>query len=197
MKMKLKILSVTAVAAMGFGLLCQQAHANPINGTIQIGGLAELNNQTVASATGVLAIGLSSVASDTGAYAGTMSDAVTWEYPFSWSPVVLPSPYLWSFTGGPSGWTYTFVLQSIAAANQGGYLDLSGNGYATITGTLSPYTETDGTWSLAIADGNNPYAVFSFSSGTASGGVPDGGMTITLLGLALTGIGAVGFKRSK
>lgn len=197
MKMKLKVLSVMAVVAMGCALLSQKAQANPvtINGTIQIGGTATLNNDDLNLANEVNNVLFSFVSGGTGDYAGTSPSLVTWGTPFGWNPQLLPvAKPLWTFT--KAGITYSFDLATIAKlGNNPSFLDITGTGVANISG----YLPTPGTWSFTITSvmGNSPTAMFNFSSSDDAIGIPDGGMTIALLGLALTGIGAMRLKQSK
>ncbi len=204
MKMTHKIVSVLAVAAMGCALLSQKAQANPIpiSGTIQIGGIALLDNPVLNSANNVLSVLTSAVAGGTGDYTGTAGAPVTWGVPFGWNPPLLPPPgtppsMLWQFTSGVT--TYEFDLSSIAkVGNNPLFLDITGTGVADISG----YLPTPGTWSFTITSSTgtsstSPLALFQFSSSDNAIGIPDGGMTIALLGLALTGIGALRMKQAK
>jgi VPDSG-CTERM motif len=94
-----------------------------------------------------------------------------------------PTSALWTVGG------FTFdLLTSTIDMRSGGTLSIKGTG--TISG--NSFDPTLGTWSFTT---QNPSAngIFSFSaSGLA---VPDGGATVTLLGLALVGVEVVRRKR--
>jgi hypothetical protein len=208
MKKTQKIMGVVAVTAMGFGLLSPLAHANQyISGSIQIGGTANLN-AALGTATEVLSVvssplnKASKVVIGSGAYAGTGGEYVTWGTPFGWTPQLLPpaNTALWSFYDAGNGFTYSFFLTSDSVVTHNATtLQLSGTGDAWITGVGSPYLETAGTWTFTITTtpAQENQAKFTFGSGTTDVGVPDGGLTIALLGLALTGVGALRMKQSK
>jgi hypothetical protein len=98
----------------------------------------------------------------------------------------------WSFNSGAiSGfWSvggFTFDLTSSSVQFQGGgFLSVSGTG--TISG--HNFEATAGTWRFSTQD-DAADGEFSFSSASraVAAAVPDGGMTVFLLGLALSGLG--------
>ena len=66
-----------------------------------------------------------------------------------------------------------------------------------ITGPAG-FDATPGTWAFTSQNaGGRPHDVFSFSANTEAGAVPDGGMTLALLGAGLMGIAAFRTKFRK
>jgi hypothetical protein len=86
------------------------------------------------------------------------------------------------------GLTYSFDLLSLTFDRGPDTLTLDGSGTLMIDG----YDATPGSWIMTLnqADGS-----FSFSS--SNGAVPDGGMTVIMLGLGLCGIGMIRRKLTK
>jgi hypothetical protein len=195
-------LSVPVVA----GLLALNAGAIPITGTIQMQGGVTLDNNdftkattatfaTFPNAAGFVVIG-------TGSFApipGTLSPIPTLTSVFFASPLVFsplgsqntPIADLWSLTSG--GVTYSFNLGNVSSVTPGigsdgtQFLNLAGSGTVDISGGL--YDETVANWSFSITDTGSGTLNFGFSdSNTAA---PDGGMTVMMLGAALTGLGLI------
>jgi VPDSG-CTERM motif len=179
--MKNKLLIAGAVAAfVAFGITVQ---AVPITGEIGFSG----TNLTF-TANSVTFIGSASVdtgaAGPSGSWAPTAgASPVTFTSITSFTPLA-PSPVspLWSFVSG--GLTYQFNLTSltVVADIPGTILALTGLGTATISGGV--FDPTPATWSLTATAGGP--INFEFDSGNTA--VPDGGMTVTLLGAALSGL---------
>jgi len=180
-----KILAILTVAVVSMAL-CQNAAAIAISGKVDMVGSLNLNTTSLATATGVNSFGPASVIpTPNGAFLGTAGSSVTFT-PFNWSPPSTPVIPLWSFTSG--GWTYTFNLGVISFVSQNSsFVNLAGSGILSITGLGSPYDPTPGDWTFTITSaGQDPDFRFGFVSSTAA--VPDGGMTVALLGLALVGV---------
>ena len=169
-------------------ILAQATQAIPINGVIDISGTAVLDN-TLGSATKVTGFAGTAVdfLTQTGAFLGTDGDAVTM-HTFGWNPVSLPTNPLWKFTDSTTGWTYSFDLSSLSVEKQtANFLNITGDGSLSITGTGSPYSTTDGSWSFTISSSTTSEKfAFGFDSETSS--VPDGGATVALLGSAMVGL---------
>jgi hypothetical protein len=160
---------------------------NPITGAIDMSGTANnLNSTLLGSATSVAFFtGVTVGGTPTGTFAGTSGASVTWSG-FSWPSNVLVAP-LWTFTSGAN--TYSFDLANVSVFSQSNsFLNLMGSGTFHVTG----FDDTPGLWSFTISNpGGGAHANFDFTfanSQTATGGVPDGGMTVALLGLALVGV---------
>jgi hypothetical protein len=166
-----------------------------ITGSVNFeGGTIHLNG-TLTSATAITSFGGNPVvAADagvtpTGDYAGTQNTAVTFGSGFTFSPssAYIDTPPLWTFTY--LGSVFSFDLQSVVSSiGVGPSLDISGTGMMSITG----FANTAGNFTLASTGvGSGPDSfTFGFVAGnSAIPGVPDGGSTAVLLGLALTGMG--------
>lgn len=166
--------------------------AVPISGSITILGIGDL--QTTAGSKLGTATGISGTTGTVffgdGSFAGTAGASVGISS-FMLNPVSTPISPLWSFMVGDL--TYSFDLLGMTVkVNNLGLLYITGTGLLSITGDGSSYDETAGTWIYADSK-------FGFlSSNTADSGstpnvpgtvnsVPDGGMTIILLGVALSG----------
>ena len=169
-------------------LLAQGVQANTINGSIDIIGSAQLDNNNLGLAKEVVSFGNNVQVNDftqTGAFVGTDGDSVTMT-PFAWNPSSTPVDPLWTFTQG--AWTYSFDLASLTVVSQSStFLNITGLGSLDITGTGSPYTPTDGQWTFTISRSKTSDNFnFGFDSTTSS--VPDGGATVALLGSAMVGL---------
>jgi hypothetical protein len=103
--------------------------------------------------------------------------------PVTFDPFTVPIIPLWSFTY--LGVTYSFDLLSGFISDRGtDTLTLEGTGLLMISGGF--YDPTPASWILTA---NQAMGTFSFSS--SNGALPDGGMTVVMLGLALCGIGMI------
>jgi VPDSG-CTERM motif len=122
--------------------------------------------------------------SPTGTFVGTVGSSVTW-HGFSWPSNVLVAP-LWTFTSGAN--TYSFDLANVSVFSQSNsFLNLMGSGTLHVTG----FDDTPGSWSFTISNpGGGAHANFdfTFANSQTGAGVPDGGVTVALLGLALVGV---------
>lgn len=189
-----KILMLVAAAVVSMTLV-QNASAVAISGKVDMVGTLNLNTTSLATASTVTSFGPAAVIpTPNGAFIGTAGSAVTFT-PFSWNPQSTPVIPLWSFVSG--GWTYTFDLNNISFVFQNAsFVNLAGEGILNITGLGSPYTPTQGKWTFTITSaGSDPNFRFGFVSSTAA--VPDGGMTVALLGLALVGVEGLRRKLTK
>lgn len=179
--MKSKFLMMAgAVAAMALATSVQ-AVPIPSGSEIDMSGTVTLNSSDLNSATA--ATGFSSVTvggTSSGIFAGLSGDSVSWN-PFSWNPVSLPSPSLWTITGG-----YSFELTSVSVYSQSStFLNLTGNGTLTAPG----YDTTGGSWSFTVSNPTGtPHATLDFTFANSQVSVPDGGMTAMMLGMALCGM---------
>src|SRR5215469_15814188 len=174
------------VAAM---LAVASVQAVPISGSIEMGGELNLDNATLSSATQVTSWPLVYVVADSGSFGSisplslvTMSSS---PWVFSPAPGVALNN-LWSVGG------FTFNFSSDTVSVSGNFLDISGTG--TITDTSADSAAFNWNLSLEQPTTGGPME-FTFSAGAqaASGGgpggdVPDGGLTLVLLGIAFAGI---------
>jgi hypothetical protein len=189
MKNKFKILSLFAAAVVGCSLLCQQAHAIPISGSISFTG-----NGSASVSGGTTTITPTSpwtIVGGTGDYLGVSGTAAF--NPISYTgtdgsaTLTAPVVPLWIFTIGAV--TYSFDLTSLLNANTVVFptttTGMTGTGVAHITGR----DNTVATWSLSGGGAFPDTLTFAFSTTSSTGaGVPDGGLTVAFLGFALVGV---------
>jgi len=167
-----------ALAVLAAALVTSGAQAAMVEGAITFAGGAKFDTNSLATATRVTLFKNVKVMSEDGDFTGIVSDddAVTMAVPYIFTPSTA-TPGLWSVDG------FTFDLDaSVVVLQNADFLLISGTG--TITG--NGFDPTPGTWSFT-AQSPKANGVFSFSS---SDGflAPDGGSTVALLGLGLTGI---------
>lgn len=186
-----------------------QANLLPISGSISFAGIATLDNAVLSSAT-TLTSTVVFVNTDSGDYAtvpsnfgptsgtfkltstGTASGTGTAGSPglmsdYTFSPPQGAVTPLWAFTS--SGLSYSFDATSMTAAYDSTrqVWNIGGSGIASITG----FADTSGTWNASV--GAQGGAFFFGSAAT----VPDGGVSVALLGGALTALSLVRSKLGK
>ena len=180
------LLAVLAIAFVSCGLLSQQAQATSITGEIQFAGTVEFNTTDLSTATqvntwfdvfgnpGVISVAFGNTGDFVGIAPGTF---VTMATPWIFNPST-PTPNFWSVGG------FTFNLLSATVVTQTStFLDITGTGIISGNG----FTPTVGQFAFSVQNaGGGRHATFSFSANEVE--VPDGGSTVALLGLALTGI---------
>jgi hypothetical protein len=182
-------LAAAVAALLGVGTVAQ---ATPITSHIDISGTVTLTGgSTLATATGLsLGSGVTISADDTSYSKVPSGTAVTTWSPLVWSPTAnVPINPLWSFTYGL--WTYSFDATSITVDEQtSDQLELSIGGFANITGFLSPYAPNARASGLLIINDTSDSGVYTFNfyDPSSIAPVPDGGTTVGLLGMALSGI---------
>jgi hypothetical protein len=184
----MKALKYLAMGAVVLGVAAS-SHAVLITGAIDMSGTAILDNSLLGSATKATSFSAVTVGGiPTGSFAGSAGASVTWNA-FGWNPSTTPVSPLWSFTG-PGGYLYSFNLLSVSVDSQSNtFLNLLGTGTLTITGMGSPYTTTPGNWSFTISNpGGSTHENFAFTFANSQTAVPDGGLTITLLGAGLSAL---------
>jgi VPDSG-CTERM motif len=157
-----------------------------IEGSINFAGAVHLDNNNLASATTVLtwfdvfnnAGKTSVVPGATGAFSGILpGTSATMAQPWVFNPST-PTAALWSVGG------FTFDLLSATIVSQSAtFLNVLGTGIISGNG----FNPTSATWSFTVnnSDGR-PHMMFSFAANNNS--VPDGGITVALLGIALVGV---------
>ena len=179
------ILVFFALGLISCALCVQQAQAVPlpVTGAITFAGGVTLNSGSVNTATQVLTWldesgDMPTVQSGSGSFTGL--DGATAIFAFPWT---FGSGQAAFWTVG--GFTFNLISSTIISQIGDGFLlvsgtgTISGNGYATTTGV---------TWSFTVQD-DASNGVFSFSGGSEA--IPDGGPTVALLGLALSGIESI------
>lgn len=172
-------LAILAAGVVGSAFTAPQAQADMINGAITFAGGAIFDTNSLATATRVNTFKDVTVMSRDNDFTSTVNvgDSVTMAEPYIFTPST-PTPGLWSV----GGFTFDLASSTVVLQNSN-FLLITGTG--TISG--NGFDATPGTWSFTS---QTPMAngVFSFSAGSGSQGVPDGGTTVALLGFALAGI---------
>jgi VPDSG-CTERM motif len=174
---------LTGILALGMVIAVQ---AIPITGSIDMSGTANnLNNTLLGSATSVAFFtGVTVGGAPTGTFAGTVGSSVTWSG-FSWPSNALVAP-LWTFVSGAT--TYSFDLANVTVFSQSNsFLNLMGSGTLHVTG----FDDTPGSWSFTISNptgGAHANFDFTFANSQTATGVPDGGTTVALMGIAFVGL---------
>jgi hypothetical protein len=176
MKNITKYLAGTAVA-LGLAATVQ---AVPITGNITMGGGASFDTSSVNTATTITAwVGPNTVRSFNGFAGVNIGDVVVLTAPWTFVPST-PKAALWTVDG------YTFDLTSSSVSQGGGFINITG------IGTISAlnYDTTPFAWRFSSSDpGAGSPLVWSWQGST--GEVPDGGMTVMLLGVALSSLGLI------
>lgn len=182
-----KLLKTIGIMA-GVAVAASVAQADPeISGSINMAGSATLNSDSLNGATTLTPAGSALVTSGTQAYVGLAGDTATWGTVLNLTAGPDSVPDLWSVAG------FDFSLASISSYIVNGS-DTAAvlSGLGTLTGT--GYAPTEGNFTLVITDssgGKSGQATFGFASSDTTAGVPDGGLTMTLLGGTLLGLGAL------
>lgn len=183
---KLKIMGVAAAIA-GFGVSVQAVPY--IDGSITFNAQSVTVNGSFVKGTGetkFTAIKSPTVATVTQDYSLIPVNTAATFNPFTFAPLKAPNPE-WSVKFG--GKTYSFIFSSVTTVYAfPDFLAIAGTGTADITG----YLPTPGTWS--ITDTQTGKSAITFSAATSVTPVPDGGMSASLLGVAL-GCGALFTRR--
>ena len=178
---------LTAGAIMGLAMTSQ---AVMIDGSLSFSGTYTLDNNDLSLAKKFLTFTDVVVDDPTGDYAsvGQSYGPVTF-VPFSFDGTEILPFQLWTFS--KAGVTYSFNSTSVVkeyAKPDGTSLVVDGVGIAYMTGK----DPTPGDWTVsANRAGKKPKYTFSFSASSDAFPVPDGGLTVTLLGLAMAGLGVV------
>jgi len=173
--MKLIKTLMAGLAAMAIaGGFALSAQAVPITGMLNIAGQANFNTNSLLTASSATFTNPHVEGPNTGSFAGLT-------FP---TPVVMAS-----YTFDPS--TMTNGLWSVG----GEFLSVSGTGIITGPAGFDP---TPGIWAFTSQNaGGQPGMSFSFSANSHAGAVPDGGMTLALLGAGLMGLAAFRAKFGK
>lgn len=188
-------------------LASTQTYAIPITGNIGITGGATYNTSSAASATAVTdwinpVVNLSSgVFASPSVFALTAGEAVSMAAPWNFN-TTSPINSFWSVGGFTFQLLSSFILQQGGTPGQTGYVVVEGTGLVSGNG----YDATQMSWMFTSQDpkGRNSPDAWTFSASGASStsttpppGVPDGGSTAILLGVALSGVGLLKKKKEK
>jgi hypothetical protein len=185
MKLIKRLLASLAAIVVVSGLALS-AQATQITGELNIAGTATYDHP-IATATMITKFeNAHSEGMNTGDFAGIgFNVPVSMTAPYIFNPST-PNPMLWSVGG------FTFALQTSTVEFQSanGIL-ITGQGIITGNG----FDPTPGEWSFSQQKGKG--TTLSFSATTTAGPVPDGGMTLVLLGAGLVGLAAFRAKFAK
>ena len=176
--MKLSKTLLTIVAAVASVGLLSSAQATPITGMLNIGGFATFNTNSLLTAGSATFTNPHVEGMNTGTFAG---------FAINFDPSTMTSG-LWSVNG------FTFNLTSSHVDFRSASV-LAVSGVGIITGPAG-FDATPGEWEFTSqAAGGHRGMSFSFSANTAA--VPDGGMTLALLGAGLVGLAVFRAKFAK
>lgn len=157
------------------------AQAAQITGLLNIEGTATFNHK-LGTATAVTVFSNVTVGrGNTGVFGSIPIGTAVMMSTYTFKPST-PTPALWSVDG------FTFDLQTSTIVLQTkNFLAISGTG--TISG--NGFDATPATWAFTTQNASgDSHRIFTFSANTEAKGVPDGGMTVALLGASLLGLAA-------
>src|SRR2546429_5679421 len=188
MKLYKILLPIVAVAA-SVGLL-SSAQATPITGMLNIGGTATFDTTSLATAHSATFSDAIVLGGNSGDFAGFAVGTPVVMASYTFDPSTMTNG-LWSVNG------FTFNLTSSVVQTPRSTTFLSISGVGIITGPEG-FDATPGVWAFTSQNaGGHPHSTFSFSANTVAAAVPDGGMTIALLGTGLMGLAAFRAKFAK
>jgi len=188
MNMKLIKTFLAGLAAMviagGFAL---SAQATPITGILNIAGTANFNTPSLTTASAATFSDVIVLGGNSGTFAAFAVGTPVVMASYTFDPSTITNG-LWSVNG------FTFnLLSSTVVSRSATFLSVSGTGIITGPPGFDP---TVGMWAFTSQNaGGRPHDTFSFSANTEA--VPDGGMTLALLGAGLMGIAAFRAKFRK
>ena len=184
--MKLYKILLAIVAAASLGLL-SSAQATPITGMLNIAGQANFNTNSLLTASSATFTNPHVEGPNTGSFAGLVFPTPVVMASYTFDPSTMTNG-LWSVGG------FTFnLLSSTVEQRTSTFLSVSGTGIITGPPGFDP---TPGVWAFTSQNaGGHPGMSFSFSANTEA--VPDGGMTMALLGTGLMGLAAFRAKFGK
>lgn len=195
--MKINLKAIRALVAVGVSsctLLCQQAGAIPITGGISMAGGCTLNKGDLTLATSI-AFGPTVTTTGSGTFAAVpFSTPVTMTSPLIFDSITVPVTPLWAIhihvpTGPPTSSDFSFDLSTFTVYSESANsLELRGTGIMHAVG----FEPTAGEW---IGTFQTLGGTFSWSASNAA--VPDGGLTLSLLGFALVGVEGLRRKLSR
>jgi hypothetical protein len=169
---------IAAVASVG---LLSSAQATPITGMLNIGGTATFNTTSLLTASSATFNNAHVEDLNSGDFVGIAINTPVVMTSYTFDPSTMTNG-LWSV----GGFTFNLITSSVDFRSTT-FLSVSGTGIITGPG----FDPTPGEWAFSSqAAGGHTGATFSFSANTAAGAVPDGGMTLALLGAGLMGLAA-------
>src|SRR5947208_182800 len=187
MKLSKTLLAIVAAAA-SVGLL-SSAQATPITGMLNMAGTANFNTSSLTTASSATFSDVLVLGGNSGTFAGFAVGTPVVMASYTFDPSTITNG-LWSVNG------FTFnLLTSTVVSRSATFLSVSGTGIITGPPGFDP---TAGTWAFTSQNSSGrPHDTFSFSANTEGGAVPDGGMTLALLGAGLMGLAAFRAKFGK
>src|SRR5207249_5686588 len=184
-----KILLAIVATAASFGLL-SSAQATPITGMLNIWGTATFDTTSLATAHSATFTDVIVLGGNTGTFAGFAVGTPVVMASYTFDPSTITNG-LWSV----NGFTFNLTSSVVQTPRSATFLSVSGTGI--ITGPAG-FDATPGVWAFTSQNaGGHPHDTFSFSANTEGGAVPDGGMTLALLGAGLMGLAAFRAKFGK
>ena len=175
------------VIAGGFAL---SAQAVPITGILNIAGTANFNTTSLTTASSATFSDAIVVGGNSGDFAGFAVGTPVVMASYTFDPSTITNG-LWSV----NGFTFNLLLQRWYCRAARRFSRSPGTGIITGPAGFDP---TPGMWAFTSQNsGGRPHDTFSFSANTEAGAVPDGGMTLALLGAGLMGIAAFRAKFRK
>ena len=182
-----KILLAIVASAAGVGLL-SSAQAVPITGMLNIGGTATFDTTSLATAHSATFSDALVLGGNSGDFAGFAVGTPVVMASYTFDPSTITNG-LWSV----NGFTFNLTASLVQLPRTATFLSITGTG--TITGPAG-FDATPGVWAFTSQNaGGRPHSTFSFSANTEA--VPDGGMTMALLGTGLMGLAAFRAKFAK
>jgi hypothetical protein len=180
MKNKLVIMAGAVVALVSFSASVQ---ATPITGSIGFTGSYTQNGGTHGNLASATSMTISSSAIEAGTPTGSFVGAslLSFATPIAVNTLTPPIGQLWSVLVGSTTYDFNVTTESEPFANKTA-LDLQGDGIITDGNAADA---TTGTWQLNFGVSGESFTW----QGTSAANVPDGGMTVMLLGGALAGFG--------
>jgi hypothetical protein len=182
-----RIIQFAGAAAIAL-VVTQSVRSATLSGAIGFGGNVTWDTESAATATEVTGWLSTEVLSDSGTFASFITPIAPVLFSSTTWHLNDPSTSIANFwqAGG-----FTFQLNSSAIVTQGGTPGVNGFVVVDGTGTISGngYGPQTMAWSFTAQDpksGTNPDQ-WTFSASTNSQ-IPDGGATVVLLGLALSGV---------
>jgi hypothetical protein len=187
MKNLTKVAGMAAVALA----LTQSIQAVPVTGSIEFSGLATLNTSSAATATNVTAWSGTEVK-------GVSAGSTFASYITPVATATFNNSMVWMMNGPGTainnfwqagGFTFTldswFMLSHGGTPGVSGFVVVDGTGYVSGNG----YTPTLVNWSFTCLDatGPNDRPEEQFTATATPVAIPDGGSTVLLLGIALSG----------
>jgi hypothetical protein len=186
MKLYKTLLAIVAAAA-SFGLL-SSAQATPITGMLNIGGTATFDTHSLATAHSATFSDALVLGGNSGDFAGFAVGTPVVMASYTFDPSTITNG-LWSV----NGFTFNLTSSVVELPRSTTFLSITGTGI--VTGPAG-FDATPGEWAFTSQNaGGHPHSTFSFSANTTT--VPDGGMTMALLGTGLMGLAAFRAKFAK